>query len=281
MINTIQIAIAFLIVLIFGYAYYLGWRRMREQKGGGGTVADPTDSPYVMGLHANLLVGLGALLIAGLLGWRTLGDVRAAIDYLDVFLLLAFLLAAAQIYLRGHRRLGGLSLYIGPMIAFVLLLGIGLQLIRPGPFPYYEKAERVWNLVHVGTILIGTLCFALACVGGIVYLSADHRLKNRKMMGPVDASRFPSLATLERFNRWMVYPGFFLLTIGIAAGALAVRYGDHEKPRAKIAIALAAWLIYAVLLPRAPAFRGKRSAWLSIVGFAFILAGYVATSWIQ
>jgi len=44
---------------------------------------------------------------------------------------------------------------------------------------------------------------------------------------------------------------------------------------------LAAWLVYAALLPRAPAFRGKRSAWLSIVGFVFILAGYVAASWVK
>ncbi|MCL2646911.1 MAG: cytochrome c biogenesis protein [Phycisphaerales bacterium] len=276
MLNYVQVTITFVIALLFGFAYYLGHRSMQAQL----AAADPEQagSPLSMGFYARFLVVLGTLLIVGLLGWRILGDARAAIGYLDAFLLLAFLLAVALIYLRGNRRLAGLSFHIVPMIVFVLLLGVVLELARPGPFPYYERA---WNFVHLGCIIVGTLCFALACVGGIVYLFAANRLKTRKMMGPVLASRFPSLASLETFNRWMVYPGFFLLTVGIAAGALSIRNGGHEQPRAKIALALAAWIIYAVLLPRAPAFRGKRSAWLSIVGFGFILAGYVAAYWIE
>ena len=269
MLNNIHIALTVLIALLFASAYYLGRRSMRTPP-----ASDQTDTPPSIGSHARLLIGLGTAFIVALLCWRIFRNVRAAIDYLDSFLLLSFLLAAALYYLRGNRRLAALSFHIIPMIVLILLLGAILEIIQPESF-YYERA---WNSIHLISIILGTLCFALACVAGIVYLTADHRLKNKKIMGPVTPSRFPSLASLEKFTRWTVYPGFFLLTIAIAAGALSI---GNEQPRAKIAFALTAWLIYALLLPRAPAFRGKRSAWLSIIGFIFILACYVAASWFK
>ena len=58
--------------------------------------------------------------------------------------------------------------------------------------------------------------------------------------------------------------------------------GEVEGGSAKIILAVAGRrLVYAVLLhlPLAPLFRGRRAAWLSIVGFVLLLSVFFAVRW--
>lgn len=277
MINYLQMASALVVAALYGLAYFLGHRHIHAALAG----VDPSQPRVApsMGFQARLLVAIATLLAAALLVWRTLSRAEPTplAHYLDAFLVLALLLAVALIHLRWTRNLVALSFYILPMIVIVLVLGIILEIANPGPFRYLEKA---WAGIHLVAIIVGSLCFALASVGGIVYLAAARNLKTKKM-GAARSPRLPSLGSLEKFNRWMVYLGFPLLTIAIVAGALSILNGGADQPKAKLVSAAIAWSIYALLLPLAPAFRGRRAAWLSIVGFFVILSGYAAATFIK
>jgi len=137
------------------------------------------------------------------------------------------------------------------------------------------------------TIIAGTVCFALGCVGGAVYLLAHRQLKHKGL----DASHrwigLPPLASIEKFNQWMVYLGFPLLTFAMITGVLLVIQEPdffHRVPLLwKIATTALAWLVYAVLanLPFTPRLRGPSAAWLWIIGFALFLGGFVVASGIR
>ena len=86
-----------------------------------------------------------------------------------------------------------------------------------------------------------------------------------------------SLERLERLTMTAVTLGFALLTVGIVTGAFEmVRRGRPTTPL-KVGLTVGGWLVYAVVLhaPINPVFRGRRAAWLSVVGFALMVGAVV------
>ena len=86
------------------------------------------------------------------------------------------------------------------------------------------------------------------------------------------------------FKRHSVLPGFnltlgfSLLTIGAVTGIVRfVEEGGHTSA-AKVVLATAVWLVYAVVLhsPMNPSFRGRKAAVLSVVGFVLMVGTIVA-----
>ena len=187
------------------------------------------------------------------------------------------------IYLRWTRHLRNLSFFLLPMIVVLLLLGAFLSILFPRPYGY----GGIWMRLHIATIIAGTFCFALGCVGGIVYLIAHRQLKHRGLDSSHRWIGLPPLASIEKFNQWMIYLGFPLLTIAIITGTLRVIQEPDLLQRTpllwKISLAILSWLVYAVIahLPLAPRFRGPRAAWLWIIGFALFLGGFVAANGIR
>jgi ABC-type uncharacterized transport system permease subunit len=173
------------------------------------------------------------------------------------------------------------------MIVILLLIGMLLALGR-GNASQAPDYANVWTLLHMVTLIAATLCFALACVGGVVYLLADRQLRRKGLDGSHRWVGLPPLGSIEKFNRWLIFGGFPLLSISTVAGILrlAQERAASTQPaagggHAKIAMGIVSWLIYAVLLhvPLNPSFRGRRAAWLSIAGFILFIATFVAAYW--
>jgi ABC-type transport system involved in cytochrome c biogenesis permease subunit len=93
-------------------------------------------------------------------------------------------------------------------------------------------------------------------------------------------------------NLRAVLIGWLLMTIGLTAGAFWIVQAQHiapEDPRVqamsladpKIFVALITWSVYTfgMIARRAIGWRGKRSAYLSAVGFAIILLNFVPVSY--
>jgi len=275
---------------LFAAAFGLGLMRMRRIARA--MAAAPAGLPHEssMGGPARAAVIAGTCMGVGLLIWRAVDTRTGALpvsEPFDAFLVFGLLLSLTVIYFRWTRRLRGLSFFLLPMIVILLWIGLLLALVsrKAGQPPDYAN---VWTLVHMVTLIAATICFALACVGGVVYLLADRQLRRKGLEGSHRWIGLPALASIETFNRRLIYGGFPLLSISTAAGIvrLAQERAASTQPAAggghmKIAMGILSWLIYAVLLhvPINPRFRGQRAAWLAIAGFILFIATFVAAYW--
>lgn len=229
----------------------------------------------------------GILLAGGVWSERLLHDEGLIFDnHLDVFLLLGLLLSAMMGYFRLTRHLRGLSSFLLPMIALVLLVGGALALWDPRHKYDYQSMLVV---VHVLTIVAGSVCFAGGCVSGVVYLVADKQLRRKE---PGLGTRWlflPPLGALEKFIAHMVYLGFPLLTLAMVTGFVRAwqmrgKVGNElEALGPKVVLSVLVWLVYAFLIHVhfAPSFRGRKAAWLSIIGFVLLLGVYFTVTQVR
>jgi ABC-type uncharacterized transport system permease subunit len=284
---SIQFALYTVASLLFVLACLLGLAQMRRlvREAAAGLPHQPCiGNPARAAIFAGTLVGLTLLI------WRSV-DIHSVAFLMskpfDAFLAFALLTALTAIYFCWTRHLRALSFFLLPMIVILQLVGLVLG-IRNGPETQHADFLNAWTVIHMVSLIAATVCFTIACVGGVVYLLAMRQLHRKGL----DASHrwigLPSLESIENFNRWLIYGGFPLLSISTVAGIIRFSQ-DHASftqpaPGAghtKIAMGILSWLIYAVLLhvPLNPSFRGRRAAWLSIAGFILFIATFVVAYW--
>ena len=96
--------------------------------------------------------------------------------------------------------------------------------------------------------------------------------------------RLPSLDQLEQVNVFAIGLGFGLLTVGLSVGLVVSRLlrGVWWSGDPKEILSATLWVCYLVLwLARVRAtMRGRRVAWLSVLGFALVLFTFVGASWL-
>jgi ABC-type transport system involved in cytochrome c biogenesis permease subunit len=125
---------------------------------------------------------------------------------------------------------------------------------------------------------------------GITYVLLFKELK-AKHLGFFYA-RLPSLQVLDKMNQVTVVIGWVFLTIGIAVGyvwAAQAQGGYNADPRVqamhlqdpKIFVALICWMVYSFELfaARRIGWGGRRTAYLSALGFAIVLLNFVPISY--
>lgn len=229
----------------------------------------------------NLLVtaialGAGALLVYR---WAEVGeDWNPIAAHVDGLLLIASLLAAVGLFIQRRPRLGGLAVFILPLLTLILAWAICASTwtykeFNPG------SLYPVWTAVHLTGVYLGTLGCALAAVAGVMYLVVEQQLKAKR--NPRGLLRLASLETLERLTVQTSAVGFALLTVGLVSGVLILReqgdaLGEGWWYSPKIVLAFAAWALYAVVMNVrvATVFRGRRAAWLAVAGFVLLLVVY-------
>jgi len=293
----IQFGMLALTGVLFAAAFLLGWRHMRRaaemaQANGGGPLRLSHES--TMGGAARGAVIAAIVLGVGLLAWRATGQTggeeaarRFALrltNPFDAFLVLGLLLAIMAISFRRTRHLRSLSFFLLPMIVVLLALGIVLAAVHSGGVEEPRDPRNIWIGIHVIAIVAATVCFALGCVGAVVYLRAARQLRHKGGTTDMSSSwlRYPPLASVEKFNQVMTYCGFPLLTIATFSGILRLaQAGGFAGPgeMVKLGCGALSWAVYAVLLHVPPRFRGRRAAWMSIVGFAVFTGGFIASRW--
>jgi ABC-type transport system involved in cytochrome c biogenesis permease subunit len=176
------------------------------------------------------------------------------------------------------------------MGVFILPLLVALQAIpafRPGVDKKSPVLQGPLFDVHVSSLLFAYASFALACVIGITYVLLFKEIK-AKHLGFFYA-RLPSLQVLDRMNQRAIVIGWLFLTIGIIAGAVwATTYAGadpHVQAMSlqdpKIFVAVLCWAVYSFELfaARRIGWGGRRTAYLSAVGFAIVLLNLVPISY--
>jgi len=236
--------------------------------------------PAVGRAATTLLIG-GALshtFVVGMLtmevGHVPVTNAASAISTLVLLLVLAYLYTEMT---TEERAMG----------AFILPLAVVLQAI-PVLKPMAEDRAAVLQGplfgLHVSSLLFAYASFALACVIGITYMLLFKEIKTKHL--GVFYTRLPSLQVLDQMNQRAIVVGWVFLTIGLIAG-LVFAIQAHvpsmlsvEDP--KIFVALICWAVYSFELfaARRIGWAGRRTAYLSALGFAIVLLNFVPISYL-
>jgi len=146
--------------------------------------------------------------------------------------------------------------------------------------PLLPALKSNWLIAHVVTCFIGYAAFAIACGVSIMYL-----LKQRDPAGESALiDRFPGSIILDELSHQLVMFGFLFLSIGIITGAVWAHsaWGRYWGWDPKETWSLITWFVYATMLHARlmRGWRGKRIAFLSIVGFAAVLFTYFGVNYL-
>ncbi len=164
-----------------------------------------------------------------------------------------------------------------PVVLLILALAAIFGKARP-----HDYHETTWSITHRVTAYGGFVAFAVAGAVGGMYLYANHRLRQKRLL---PGQGFGSLERMEHITLVSVTLGFALLTIGLVTGfakLLEAGNGNSLGPlwyrNPKVILTCVAWLVYALVLhsPINPAFRGRRTAMLSVLGFVLMIGTFVA-----
>ncbi len=140
--------------------------------------------------------------------------------------------------------------------------------------PLIPALKSNWLIAHVITCFVGYGAFAVAFGVSIMYLLKSRR--GEEAGGLV--GRFPSTAVLDELTHQLGMFGFLFLSAGIITGAVWANsaWGRYWGWDPKETWSLITWFIYATLLHARMmrGWRGRRIAWLSIVGFGAVLFTY-------
>jgi len=140
--------------------------------------------------------------------------------------------------------------------------------------PLIPALKSNWLIAHVIACFIGYGAFAVACGVSFMYLVKRKSSDNTGSM----LNLLPDVDLLDDLNHRMVMFGFLFLSAGIITGAVWANsaWGRYWGWDPKETWSLITWFVYATLLHARMmrGWRGKRTAILSIGGFAAVLFTY-------
>ena len=195
--------------------------------------------------------------------------------------LLAFIIAAFFLLVYRLYSPRALSLLVVPLICLLALAAtVEPARINGGPSPMAQSLmHNGWIYVHVALIFVGYAGLVVAMASGVLYLLAERKLKSKHT--PITAEgMLPSLQTLDEVGYRSLLVGFPLLTAGLVIGAYwaDALFGRIALGDPTVLLAILAWVIYLVLLFArwSAGWRGRRTAYLTLVCFGLALAGWLA-----
>jgi len=130
--------------------------------------------------------------------------------------------------------------------------------------------------IHTTLLIFAYAAFFIVFMASVMYLLQERELKLKTFSAIFH--RLPALTTVNELATTAATVGLIMLTLGIATGMVwsSIRSGRiwHNDP--KEIFALLTWLLYFVLtVYRSTAnWRGRRAAWLGVVGFALVLCTF-------
>jgi cytochrome c-type biogenesis protein CcsB len=174
--------------------------------------------------------------------------------------------------------------------AFVLPLALLLALwaaLRPTTDqairPLSPALQSGWFPLHVGCAALGYGAFTVAGALGAMFLVSE-RLRERAVDPIESTKRFPASEQTDYLLWRAVSLGFPWLTLSLLTGAIWAqlawgRYWDWDP---KESWTLVTWLTYLILLHGRAihGWRGRRVAWLAIIGLGAVLFTFLGVGWL-
>ncbi|WP_430592156.1 c-type cytochrome biogenesis protein CcsB [Humidisolicoccus flavus] len=172
------------------------------------------------------------------------------------------------------RDLRFLGVYITGLA--VIFLGLGAVNFYVAPIPLPPALQSIWIVIHVFVAVLGTGFFGVGAGISILQLIRDRSAKSRFV------SQLPNTVTLEDLAYRLNVIGFIMWTFTLIAGAIWAQaaWGRYWGWDTKEVWTFIIWVIYAGYIhARATrGWRGTRSAWLSLVGFAALIFNFTVVN---
>ncbi len=184
---------------------------------------------------------------------------------------LGFLVAYAKY------RIAPLSVFAFPLI-FLMTFVANLSYEPSASIPTVLRSN--WIYIHIPVVLLGYAALFIAFAAAIMYLIQERALKSKH------STRFyhflPSLEICDDLAYTSLSIGFPLITLGIVTGALWAQevWGVWARD-AKVLSSFLTWLVYLLLIfyRLIAGWRGRKAAYLSIVGFIGVLVTFLGMSY--
>ena len=170
-----------------------------------------------------------------------------------------------------------MQLLLYPCATVALLLGW----VFPGKFVGYQINDLPFML-HIVSSLLAYGLFGIVTLFAVLILLLNRNLHRRRASA---LSNFlPPLLSLEKLMFRGMLAGFVLLTYSVVSGTFFAEsvFGKPLTFTHKTMFGILSWLIYGGLLLKhsMTAWRGKKAAVWTIIGFVSLLLAYVGSKFV-
>lgn len=174
-----------------------------------------------------------------------------------------------------------LGVFVSPLAFLALAYASFSPSINSRIQPLVPALKSNWLISHVITCFFGYAAFGISFGLSLMYLI-------KRMGGDRPQNAFlkllPTAGILDDLNYQVVVIGFLMLTLGIITGSVWAHsaWGSYWSWDPKETWSLITWLVYALVLHSrmVRGWRGKRMAFLCIVGFCCVLFTYFGVNYL-
>ena len=170
----------------------------------------------------------------------------------------------------GRYRINVLGAFVLPLVSVLTIIS---QLVWEENHAIPPLLKSKWIYFHTSVAFLAYAAFFLTFVSGVLYLIQEKELKNKKFRFLY--FRLPSLQVCDELLRRSLFVGFVSMSITILTGAFWAQqaWGRFWSWDPKETASLITWAIYLLLVyyRLSSGWRGRRAAYISIVGFVSIL----------
>jgi cytochrome c-type biogenesis protein CcsB len=190
---------------------------------------------------------------------------------------LAWALVAAYAVVLYRYRAQALGAFMMPLISIMTFVAL---VIQTGAKATPEAFSETWLFpVHTTLLIFAYAAFFVVFISSVMYLLQERELKLKTFSAVFH--RLPSLTTVNELATVAAGLGLTLLTLGIATGMIwsSARDGRIWRNDPKEIFAFLTWLLYFLLIiyRSTAGWRGRRAAWLGVVGFALVLCTFLGS----
>ncbi|MEW6184074.1 MAG: c-type cytochrome biogenesis protein CcsB [Bacillota bacterium] len=192
-------------------------------------------------------------------------------------LLMGLGIAAATLIAGTRFHMPGIGIFAAPLIVSLTACAF---YIRKAAEPLTPALQSYWLQFHVITATLAYGAFGLAFAMAVMYLVKDrpgNRVQGLQCL-------IPEPGRLDRLMYGTIVFGFAFQTLVLITGAVWAEeaWGAWWRWDPKETWALITWLVYALYLHGRSrgSWRGRRAAWLSILGFAAVLFTFFGVTYL-
>jgi len=176
-------------------------------------------------------------------------------------------------------RIPSLGVFAFPMI-FLMTFMANMGYDQSDAIPTVLMSN--WLYIHTPLVILGYVALFIAFSAAILYLIQERELKSKS--SSMFYHRFPSLEVCDDLAYKSLAIGFPLMTLGLISGVLwahKANWGPQWEFDTKILLSFFTWLIYLLLIHYRliAGWRGKKAAYLAIVGFVGVLVTFVGSTY--
>jgi cytochrome c-type biogenesis protein CcsB len=237
------------------------------------------------------IVGFAGHTLAMILRWKTsyemgIGHVPLT-NYYESLIFFAWTIVLLYLIFEWRLKNRSLGALVLPLTFFAMAYASLSPAMDTRIKPLIPALQSNWLTSHVFTCFMGYAAFAVACAFALMHLigSLEDNTKPGPRMGLKKIlSYVPTTNILDELIYQSVVLGFIFLSIGIITGAVWAHYawGSYWSWDPKETWSLITWLIYATILHArfVRGWRGRRIAWMSIIGFISVLFTYLGVNYL-